>query len=260
MTVTWTLTLGLLTAAAPARSYTLWFSTMDATVGLGAPSSVTRGAQGITLTTASGYFGGYRLDLGLAVPSNVEVTGVTLCYATSGSSLIQAVDLYESADPPLTVLHAEPALMSSARACTTLQMTPHTPGGPLMISVTVATLGSTTATLGAIGLEVEPISVAVESFVPRTGPDPGWSVPNPTTGGATIEFESPMEESARLEIFDVTGRLLKTVDSMGPPTGRRRVSWDGRDEAGRRVTPGVYLYRVVTSRSVSGSRRLTIVR
>ena len=48
----------------------------------------------------------------------------------------------------------------------------------------------------------------------------------------------------RLQIFDVAGRLVRTlVDGMETP-GEKRVTWDGRNSRGSHVATGVYFYRM----------------
>jgi len=76
--------------------------------------------------------------------------------------------------------------------------------------------------------------------------------PNPSVGG-DIRFEitaesvqgdefTPRLGTIRLEIFDLTGRLVR---KLTPPGGAEvvRVRWDGRDQAGRRVASGRYWVR-----------------
>lgn len=80
------------------------------------------------------------------------------------------------------------------------------------------------------------------------------SVPNPTTGEAVIAFGIPGGSGAavpvRLKLYDARGRLVRTLVSGHRPPGAYQAAWNGRDEAGRRVAPGTYLYRL----EVSGER------
>lgn len=49
--------------------------------------------------------------------------------------------------------------------------------------------------------------------------------------------------AARLGVHDVTGRLVRALTPT-PATGRQRIVWDGRDEAGRAVAAGIYFARL----------------
>jgi hypothetical protein len=82
--------------------------------------------------------------------------------------------------------------------------------------------------------------------------------PSPFSGATTIAFSLPARERATLAVFDLGGRLVRVlVDRpMGP--GAHRVTWDGRDGAGRRAAPGVYFCRLETGERPL-TRRLTLV-
>lgn len=77
--------------------------------------------------------------------------------------------------------------------------------------------------------------------------------PNPATGGASTVFSlfvpSGLDVGARmrLDLYSVTGRKVRTlVDSRAAP-GPQAVTWDGKDDAGRLVAPGVYLARATVA-------------
>lgn len=71
--------------------------------------------------------------------------------------------------------------------------------------------------------------------------------PNPFRDATTIVWDVPgIQTSGELRILDVAGRLVATREvSVVPsePSGRLSVSWNGRDDAGRAVPPGIYFFR-----------------
>lgn len=78
--------------------------------------------------------------------------------------------------------------------------------------------------------------------------------PNPFRASATIRFALPRPANGRLTIHDVAGRLVRTLANGVLPAGEQQVVWDGRDQAGRRVASGVYLYRLNAGDVVEGRR------
>jgi flagellar hook assembly protein FlgD len=63
----------------------------------------------------------------------------------------------------------------------------------------------------------------------------------------------------RLLVTDVAGRHVREIVDATQPAGAHSVAWDRRDESGRVVASGVYLYRLeVDGRSLS--RRMIVVR
>lgn len=70
--------------------------------------------------------------------------------------------------------------------------------------------------------------------------------PNPFNPSTTIAFDLPREMSVRLSIFDIRGRLVRTLLDEGRPAGTSEVLWDGTSASGGPVASGMYLYRLET--------------
>ena len=68
--------------------------------------------------------------------------------------------------------------------------------------------------------------------------------PNPFRAGTQIHFGLPRMESVRLDVFDVTGRLVRRLVDGTLPAGDHAVEWDGRTDAMGSMPSGVYLYRL----------------
>jgi hypothetical protein len=84
--------------------------------------------------------------------------------------------------------------------------------------------------------------------------------PNPFTDHTTFQFDHNRVNEAldiQIHIFTVTGRIVKRINTSRPANDMQlpRVSWDGRDEAGKPVSAGIYLYRI-TLRSTSDGKQI----
>ena len=64
--------------------------------------------------------------------------------------------------------------------------------------------------------------------------------PNPGPGSIVLAYELPHAGRARLELLDARGRHVRTIADGTLPAGPGTAAWDGSDDAGRRVAPGVY--------------------
>lgn len=73
------------------------------------------------------------------------------------------------------------------------------------------------------------------------------ATPNPFRGGTVLSFSLPVAQHVLLDVFDVLGRSVATLTHGRQSAGTHRVTWDGRDRAGRPASPGVYLVRLQTS-------------
>jgi hypothetical protein len=86
------------------------------------------------------------------------------------------------------------------------------------------------------------------------------SHPNPFNPSATIPFSLPNSRMVSLRIFDISGRLVKTLirgEMVG--AGLHEVVWQGRDDSGRLVATGVYFYRLEAD-DFSETRRMTLLK
>ncbi len=68
--------------------------------------------------------------------------------------------------------------------------------------------------------------------------------PNPFNPSTVIRFAVPREEFVRLEIYDITGALVKTLVDQTLRAGTMEVTWDGTNSTGAKIASGVYLYRL----------------
>jgi len=69
--------------------------------------------------------------------------------------------------------------------------------------------------------------------------------PNPFRAGTTIRYQLRLDAPVTLEVFTADGRLVRRlVNERRQGPGYYTVSWEGRDERGRPVAPGTYLYRL----------------
>ena len=71
------------------------------------------------------------------------------------------------------------------------------------------------------------------------------AIPNPARAETVIPFDLPRRGAVTMEAFDASGRRVRELlGAWMLPAGNHRVTWDGRDFAGARVSPGVYFIRV----------------
>ncbi|TFG87615.1 MAG: T9SS type A sorting domain-containing protein, partial [Gemmatimonadales bacterium] len=71
------------------------------------------------------------------------------------------------------------------------------------------------------------------------------NVPNPFNPTTVIRYELPAEAAVNLQVFDLRGRLVRSLRSGEmEAAGPHQVVWNGRDSAGRQVSSGTYFYRL----------------
>ncbi len=70
------------------------------------------------------------------------------------------------------------------------------------------------------------------------------NVPNPFNPVTTIRFDLPRKSNVRVEVFDVGGRLVRTLADSVLERGRHELVWDGKDASDKDVSSGVYFCRL----------------
>jgi hypothetical protein len=77
------------------------------------------------------------------------------------------------------------------------------------------------------------------------------NVPNPFNPVTSIRYELPVDSHVRIDVYNVAGRLVRTILDRPVEAGFGEIVWDGRDTSGKRVASGVYLYRMKAGDFVS---------
>ncbi len=86
------------------------------------------------------------------------------------------------------------------------------------------------------------------------------SFPNPAIRESTIRFVLTTTSHVRVSVHDMNGRLVRTLADHGMGRGDHRLSWDGRDDTGRRLAAGIYLLRVETAEGQIQTGRSVLLR
>jgi 1,4-alpha-glucan branching enzyme len=86
----------------------------------------------------------------------------------------------------------------------------------------------------------------------------GAAVPNPTTATSAVRFRLPTRSAVHLSVHDVRGRRVRTLIDRSLSPGTHTAGWDGRDESGVLVQPGLYFLRLETPGEIR-SRKLLFI-
>lgn len=82
--------------------------------------------------------------------------------------------------------------------------------------------------------------------------------PNPFNPETQINFAVPTFSSVKIEVFNVLGQKVKTLINGDYQPGNYRVTWDGTNVNGEKVSSGIYLYKLqVGAETVSKKMILT---
>ena len=82
--------------------------------------------------------------------------------------------------------------------------------------------------------------------------------PNPANPSTQITYQLPEASDVSLVLYNITGQPVRILARGYQGAGHYQVTWDGRDDLGREVSSGVYLYRFVSKELVQTNRMLLL--
>lgn len=114
-------------------------------------------------------------------------------------------------------------------------------GSTLRYRLEVTEKGGSTRLLATETVAVPPVTLRLHQ-----------NYPNPFNPGTSIRFDLPAAERVRLDIYDISGRLVRRlVDGEERGPGPVDVFWDGTSDAGERAASGVYYCRLRAGKHAS---------
>ena len=84
------------------------------------------------------------------------------------------------------------------------------------------------------------------------------NTPNPFNPQTEISFFLASDSLVKLEVFDLRGHLVRTLEDGPRPAGQNEVKWDGRDDGGREVPSGGYFYRLTGSQETLTDKMMLV--
>jgi hypothetical protein len=108
-------------------------------------------------------------------------------------------------------------------------------------------------------------SEIISNEQPVTSYELAQNYPNPFNPSTMISFALPEAGKVTVNIFNATGQLVRQLVDHEMPAGRQTLRWNARDQSGKLVAAGVYLYRIVVqgkdgNPAFTETRRMTLLK
>jgi hypothetical protein len=120
--------------------------------------------------------------------------------------------------------------------------------------------------LPQVSLEPDPFILSEKFTLFQNYPNPfnpstniGFRLPAGVSQAGIADFPEGASGFVSLEVFDVTGQKTATLLSRELSSGDYVVQWNGRDDAGREVGSGIYIYRLRAGKHIQ-SRKMLLIR
>jgi len=82
--------------------------------------------------------------------------------------------------------------------------------------------------------------------------------PNPFNPSTTIEYIIPNNSFVSLEIYNITGREIRTLVNTQQSVGTNVVVWDGKNRQGNTAASGMYLYRIKAGNNIAVKKMILL--
>jgi len=83
--------------------------------------------------------------------------------------------------------------------------------------------------------------------------------PNPFNPSTIIRYDIAEPGMVNLRIYDVTGALVRVLETRLRDRGRYQIGWNGENNRGEQISSGVYFYRL-TAPGYSQTRKMVLIR
>ncbi len=82
--------------------------------------------------------------------------------------------------------------------------------------------------------------------------------PNPFNPETNIKYQITRSGHVELNVLNINGQKVKNLHHGYQSAGRYSVKWDGKDEHGKTVSAGIYLYRLKTDGKIASRKMLLL--
>ena len=83
--------------------------------------------------------------------------------------------------------------------------------------------------------------------------------PNPFSNLSTIHYSIPHSTKVTLNLYSLTGNLIRTLIDENEPAGTNVVDWDRKDNLGKKVSSGVYILRLKAG-NLTSTQKIVLLR
>jgi hypothetical protein len=85
------------------------------------------------------------------------------------------------------------------------------------------------------------------------------SYPNPFSLSVQIEYDIQKPGLVKARVYDLQGKTVRSLISENMPAGRYKLIWNGKNDHGENVSPGMYYYTMQTE-DMTGTIKLVLIR
>ncbi len=85
-------------------------------------------------------------------------------------------------------------------------------------------------------------------------------LPNPFRLPTIIRFHLERSAAVKLAVYDMSGKLVKTIIDQTLPAGEQRHVWDGRNNKSQEAVSGIYLSKLMIDGELRDAQKIAVIR
>ncbi len=122
---------------------------------------------------------------------------------------------------------------------------------------TVTSNGDNDLMIDNVQIRVEPVGNA-DDFQSLPADQLLTNYPNPFREQTTIHYQLKESQPVRIEIYNLKGQLVRVLVDESKAAGWHGSSWDAKDEAGDKVSSGIYYYKMKAGKYSSSGKMILL--
>ncbi len=116
-----------------------------------------------------------------------------------------------------------------------------------------------TVTLVGVDYAVTEAVVEVQKAIPAEF-SLSQNYPNPFNPVTTIDFNLPQDGLVKISVFNLLGQEVRTLVSSRLEAGTYKTTWNSQDNFGRRVSTGMYFYRLQVDNKIVSMKKMVLLK
>lgn len=115
---------------------------------------------------------------------------------------------------------------------------------------------------------LSPFTVGIDGVATDIGEQIGFNIPNdfnlsqnypnPFNPTTVVEYSVPTKSDVLIQIININGQIVRTLANGTVSAGTYKISWDGNNSHGQKVSSGIYLYRFQANDHVETKKMLLL--
>ena len=111
--------------------------------------------------------------------------------------------------------------------------------------------------IGAYGAGCSPILTIASEVLPETYAL-HQNYPNPFNPITTLRYDLPEDSHVNITVYDMLGRVVKTMVNQPQNAGFRFIIWDATNDFGKPISAGIYLYKIQAGEYISTKKMVLL--